>query len=96
MRTDWNTKASPIALLAMDPFLPIWMLQSSAEATQLLNRPLQLLAYCKSVTLINRSDIFRADEITVEKVLKNPKMQVVKNAEILEITGDKFVEGIDL
>jgi len=54
----------------------------------------QLLAYCKSVTLINRSDIFRADEITVEKVLKNPKMVSIKNAEILEIKGDKFVEGL--
>ena len=54
----------------------------------------QLLAYCKSVTLINRSDTFRADEITVEKVLKNPKIISVKNAEILEIKGDKFVEGL--
>jgi alkyl hydroperoxide reductase subunit F len=54
----------------------------------------QLLAYCKSVTLMNRSDTFRADEITVEKVLKNPKMSAIKNADILEITGDKFVEGL--
>ncbi|HEY4503386.1 MAG TPA: FAD-dependent oxidoreductase [Candidatus Paceibacterota bacterium] len=54
----------------------------------------QLLAYCKSVTLLHRSDTFRADEITVEKVLKNPKMQAIKNVEILEVKGDKFVEGI--
>ncbi|MCE9549358.1 FAD-dependent oxidoreductase [Candidatus Nomurabacteria bacterium] len=54
----------------------------------------QLLAYCKSVTLINRSDTFRADEITVEKVLKNPKMNSIKNAEILEVKGEKFVEGL--
>ena len=54
----------------------------------------QLLAYCKSVTLLNRSDVFRADEIIVEKVLKNPKMSVIKNAEILEVKGDKFVEGL--
>ncbi len=54
----------------------------------------QLLAYCKSVTLLNRSDIFRADEVTVEKVLKNPKMKAIKNAQILEVKGDKFVEGI--
>ncbi len=54
----------------------------------------QLLAYCKSVTLINRSDTFRADEITVEKILKNPKIKVLKNVEILEIKGDKFVDGI--
>ncbi len=54
----------------------------------------QLLAYCKSVTLINRSDIFRADEITVEKVLKNPRMKAISNAEVLEIKGEKMVEGM--
>ncbi len=54
----------------------------------------QLLAYCKSVTLINRSDTFRADAITVEKVSKNPKLTIIKNADILEILGDKFVEGL--
>jgi alkyl hydroperoxide reductase subunit F len=54
----------------------------------------QLLAYCKSVTLLHRSENFRADEITVEKVLKNPKMKAVKNIDILEVKGDKFVEGI--
>ena len=54
----------------------------------------QLAAYCKSVTLINRSDAFRADEITVKKVLNNQKVISVKNAEILEIQGDKFVEGL--
>ncbi|MES2315703.1 MAG: FAD-dependent oxidoreductase [Patescibacteria group bacterium] len=54
----------------------------------------QLLAYCKSVTLLHRSDTFRADEITVEKVLKNPKMKAIKNIEILEVKGDKFVSGI--
>ena len=54
----------------------------------------QLLAYCKSVTLLHRSDTFRADAITVEKVLQNPKMKAIKNVEILEIKGDKFVEGL--
>ncbi len=54
----------------------------------------QLLAYCNSVTLLNRSDSFRADEITVEKVLSNPKMKALKNVDILEIKGEKFVEGL--
>ena len=54
----------------------------------------QLLAYCKSVTLINRSDSFRADEITVDKVLKNPKMKAIKNADVLEVKGENFVEGL--
>ena len=55
----------------------------------------QLLAYCKSVILLHRGDSFnKADEITVEKVLKNPKMKAVKNVNILEVRGEKFVEGI--
>ncbi|MEK7071375.1 MAG: FAD-dependent oxidoreductase [Patescibacteria group bacterium] len=54
----------------------------------------QLLAYCKSVTLLSRGDFSKADEITVDKVLKNPKMQAIKNVDILEVTGDKFVDGI--
>ena len=56
----------------------------------------QLLAYCKSVTLINRSKEFRADEITVEKVLKNPKMKTITDVDIVEVTGEKFVNGIVL
>ncbi|MFA5778369.1 MAG: FAD-dependent oxidoreductase [Candidatus Paceibacterota bacterium] len=54
----------------------------------------QLLAYCKSVVLINRSDTFRADQITIDRVLKNPKIKAIKNVDILEIQGDKFVEGL--
>ena len=54
----------------------------------------QLLAYCKSITLINRSDTFRADQITIDKVSKNPKITIIKNVEILEVTGEKFVEGL--
>jgi len=54
----------------------------------------QLLAYTKSVTLLNRSDSFKADEITVQKVLSNPKMKVIKNATLKEIKGDKFVTSL--
>ncbi len=54
----------------------------------------QLLAYCKSVVLLNRSEEFRADPVTVKKVLSNPKMHAVLNAGILEVKGSKFVEAI--
>jgi len=54
----------------------------------------QLLAYCKSVTLINRSEKFRADEITVEKLKENPKFKIILNAEILRVDGDKFVNSL--
>jgi alkyl hydroperoxide reductase subunit F len=54
----------------------------------------QLLAYAKSVTLIHRGPEFKADKITVDKVLSNPKMKAILNAEVTEILGDKFVSGI--
>lgn len=53
----------------------------------------QLLAYCKSVTLLNRSDKFKADEITVNKLKENPNFKIVTNAIPKEVKGDKFVSS---
>ena len=53
----------------------------------------QLSAYCKSVTIINRGDTFRADPVTVDKVLGKPNVTAIKNAESIEVKGDKFVNG---
>src|SRR3989338_6458418 len=50
----------------------------------------QLLAYCKTVTLVNRSETFRADEITVRAVLSHPNMRVLKNAAPTQVVWDKF------
>jgi len=54
----------------------------------------QLLAYTKSVTLLDRGPEFRADPVTVEKVLANPKMKALHNIELLEVTGDMMVKAI--
>lgn len=55
----------------------------------------QLLAYCKSVTLIHRQPNFlRADKATVEAVLKHPNMKVISNSEPVEIKGAQFVSSI--
>lgn len=54
----------------------------------------QLLAYCKSVTLLNRSEEFKADPITVKKVLSNPKMHAITGATLVEIKGGKFVTSL--
>lgn len=56
----------------------------------------QLLAYAKSVTLLQSAPEYKADPVTVEAVLKNPKMTGLKNVETLEIIGDKFVTGIKI
>ncbi|MDO8569198.1 MAG: FAD-dependent oxidoreductase [bacterium] len=54
----------------------------------------QLLAYAKSVVLLNRSDKFRADEVTVQKVLSHPNMKAIKGAILKEIKGSKFVSSL--
>jgi alkyl hydroperoxide reductase subunit F len=55
---------------------------------------LQLLAYCKTVTLINRTDTFRADEITVSAARSHPNMRIITNAEPTAVTGEQFVSGL--
>lgn len=54
----------------------------------------QLLAYCKSVTLLNRTTNIRADEVTVNKLKQNPKFKIITNAVPSEIKGQSFVESI--
>lgn len=56
----------------------------------------QLLAYCKSVTLLNRSATFRADEITVAKTMQDPKFKVITEMEMVEVFGTDFVEGMTI
>jgi alkyl hydroperoxide reductase subunit F len=54
----------------------------------------QLLAYTKSVTLLNHGDTYKADPETVEKVLAHPNMTGILNAKTTEILGDGFVNGL--
>jgi alkyl hydroperoxide reductase subunit F len=54
----------------------------------------QLLAYCNSVTLLHRGDAFKADAITIEHVLANPKMKALTQAKPTAVHGDKFVNAI--
>lgn len=54
----------------------------------------QLLAYTKSVTLLNRSAEFRADPVTIKKVLENPKMHAILNAEPTAIKGNGFISSL--
>jgi alkyl hydroperoxide reductase subunit F len=55
---------------------------------------LQLLAYCKSVTLLHRGSEFKADEITVAAAKAMPNFKGVLNVQPLEIQGEQFVTGV--
>lgn len=54
----------------------------------------QLLAYAKSVTLLQRGDHYKADPVTVEKVLAHENMTGILNTEITGVVGEKFVTGL--
>jgi alkyl hydroperoxide reductase subunit F len=54
----------------------------------------QLAAYCKTVTIINRSETFRADPVTVEKVSAKENVKIIKGVKVNEIIGEKFVKGL--
>jgi len=55
---------------------------------------MQLLAYCKSVTLLESGDCMKADKITIEKVMAYPNFRCFKNIELVKVEGNKFVESL--
>jgi len=54
----------------------------------------QLLAYAKSVTLLQHRDHYKADPVTVEYVLSHPNMTGILGATVTKINADKFVSGL--
>jgi alkyl hydroperoxide reductase subunit F len=55
----------------------------------------QLLAYCKSVTLLNRSsDFSKADATTVNAVSAHPNFKALNDTVPTEVKGENFVKSI--
>ncbi|MFA7254362.1 MAG: FAD-dependent oxidoreductase [Patescibacteria group bacterium] len=52
--------------------------------------------YANAVYLIHRGNSFRGEEILIEKVLKEKKIETIFNDEVNMISGEKRVETIDL
>lgn len=53
-----------------------------------------LTRFAKKVWVIHRRDTFRASKIMADRVLNNPKVEVLWNSELAEVVGDKLVTGI--
>jgi len=54
----------------------------------------QLLAYAKSVTLLEHGASYKAEPVTIEKVLAHENMTGILNATTREITGEGMVTGL--
>ena len=54
----------------------------------------QLLAYAKSVTLLHHGEQYKADPVTVEKVLAHENMTGLTGANTTKVTGEQFVNGL--
>lgn len=54
----------------------------------------QLLAYTKSVTLLHKNADFKADPVTVKKVLEHPNMTAIPNAVTQLVKGDILVDSL--
>lgn len=54
----------------------------------------QLLAYAKSVTLLNRGPAFKADPVTVDKVLAHEHMTGLLNAQTLSVSGEMMLDTL--
>ncbi|MEM7818336.1 MAG: thioredoxin-disulfide reductase [Candidatus Aenigmatarchaeota archaeon] len=61
-----------------------------------LEGALVLSSYASKIYLIHRREEFRAEEIIVDKVKKNSKIELVLNCVVTEIIGEKNVEKISV
>lgn len=61
-----------------------------------MEESLYLTKFASKVYVIHRKSEFRASKIMQKRVLDNPKIEVVWNAQVVEVLGDQKVEGIRL
>lgn len=59
-----------------------------------LESVVDLLSYAEKIYLLEYADSLKGDLVTQEKIRSNPKVGIILNAQTLEVTGEKFVNGL--
>src|SRR3989338_865647 len=59
-----------------------------------LEAVMDLVPYAKSIKLLEYSDKLKGDPTTQDKIKASGKVEIIMNAETLEVLGDKFVSGL--
>ncbi len=55
-----------------------------------------LTRFAKSVTLVHRRDSFRASKVMQDRTLKNPKVKVIWDTEVIDVLGDLEVTALKI
>ena len=61
-----------------------------------MEEALTLTKFAKKVYIIHRRDSFRASKIMQERVFANKKIEVIWNAQVVEVMGKNHLEGIKI
>jgi len=61
-----------------------------------MEEALTLTKFAKKVYIIHRRDSFRASKIMQERVFSNKKIEVIWNAQVVEVMGKNHLEGIKI
>lgn len=56
---------------------------------------IDLIPYANKIYLLQRGNKLKADKVNQNKILMNGKVEIIFNAEITKIAGDKFVSSIN-
>lgn len=59
-----------------------------------LEAVVDLLPYAKSIKLFEYADTLKGDPVTQERVKSSEKVEIILNAQTLEVKGEKFVTGL--
>ncbi|MDO8467228.1 MAG: FAD-dependent oxidoreductase [bacterium] len=59
-----------------------------------LEAVLDALPYASKIYLLDHNEALKGDAVTRDKIQANPKVEVILQAESMEIFGDKFVTGL--
>ena len=59
-----------------------------------LEAVVDLFPYASKVYLIHRGEVLKGDALTQEEIRKNPKAEIILNAETQEVVGENFVTGL--
>ncbi|MDQ5943884.1 MAG: thioredoxin reductase [Patescibacteria group bacterium] len=61
-----------------------------------MEEALTLAKFADKVTIVHRRDEFRASKIMQDRVKEHKKIDIIYNAEVVDVLGDDFVEGVVL